>query len=236
MTRPRRFGSAILLALLILGARAAHGSIVFMQSAQGASTGDANTVSATFTSQPGAGNLLVAVAGNLAASSPTTPAGWSVAIDESANAPGQVIFYRIAGLTEPSTVTVNGYGTATRLGLHVYEYRGIAYGAPLDQTASSTGSGTALSTGTTGTTGQPVELVLAAFVIDAAGSLGGWTNGFTERRDFANAGGAPQAGYAGADLVVSDVGGYGTDATATVAGNWRGQVVTFKARRVMFVE
>jgi hypothetical protein len=231
-----RVGRAILLAVLILGARAAHGAIVFMQSAQGASAGDANTISATFSSQPGAGNLLVAVAGNLAASTPTTPTGWSVAIDESANAPGQVIFYRIAALSEPSTVTVNGYGTPTRLGLHVYEYRGIAYSAPLDQTASSSGSGTALSTGTTAAIGQPVELVLAAFVIDAAGSLGGWTNGFTERRDFVNGGAAPQAGYAGAEVVVSDAIGYGTDATATVAGNWRGQVVTFKARRVMFVE
>jgi hypothetical protein len=26
------------------------------------------------------------------------------------------------------------------------------------------------------------------------------------------------------------------DATAGVAGSWRGQIVTFKARRVMFVE
>jgi hypothetical protein len=232
----RRSGSTLLLALLLLGAHAAHASIVLMQSAQGASAGDASTVSATFASQPGAGNLLVAVAGNLAASSPATPTGWSVAIDESANAPGQVIFYRIAGLAEPSTVTVNGYGTPTRLGLHVYEYRGIAYGTPLDQTASNAGTGTALSTGTTGTTGQPVELVLTAFVIDAAGSLDGWTNGLTERRDFVNGGAPPQAGYAGADIVVSDLGGYGTDATAAVAGNWRGQVVTFRARRVMFVE
>jgi hypothetical protein len=226
----------VLLAVLVFGARAAHASIVLIQSAQGASAGDANTVSATFASQPGAGNLLVAVAGNLVASTPSTPTGWSVAIDESANAPGQVIFYRIAAGAEPSTVTVNGYGTSTRLGLHVYEYRGIAYSTPLDQTASSSGNGTAMSTGTTAMTGQPVELVLAAFVIDVAGSLDGWTNGFTERREFVNGGAAPQAGYAGADLVVSDLGGYSTDATATIAGNWRGQVVTFKARRVMFVE
>lgn len=232
--RPWRAG--VVLALLVVVAPAAHGAIVLVQSAQAASTGDVNTVSAIFASQPTAGNLLVAVAGNLAASTPTTPTGWSVAIDESGNAPGQAIFYRIAALSEPTTVTVNGYGTPTRLGLHVYEYRGIASTAPLDQTASSSGNGTALSTGTTAAIGQPVELVLAAFVIDAAGSLGGWTNGFTERRDFVNGGAAPQAGYAGAEVVVSDVAGHGTDATATVAGNWRGQVVTFKARRVMFVE
>jgi hypothetical protein len=228
--------AGILLALLVLAARPAHGSIVLIQSAQAASAGDVGTISATFASQPGAGNLLVAVAGNLAASTPATPTGWLVAIDESANAPGQVIFYRIAAAAEPSTVTVNGYGTATRLGLHVYEYRGIAYASPLDQTASNSGSGTALSTGTTATTAQPVELVLAAFVIDAGSSLDSWTNGFTEHPDFVNGGAAPQAGYAGADFVASDPGGFGTDATAAVAGSWRGQVVTFKARRVMFVE
>jgi hypothetical protein len=232
----RRFRAGVLAALLVLGPGAAHGAIVLVQSAQGASAGDANTISATFASQPGAGNLLVAVAGNLVASTPSTPAGWSVAIDEAANAPGQVIFYRIAAAIEPTAVTVNGYSTATRLGLHVYEYRGIAYSAPLDQTASNTGNGTALATGTTAATSQAVELVLAAFVIDAAGSLDGWTNGFTERRDFANGGAAPQAAYAGADLVVSDVGGYSSDATAALAGSWRGQIVTFKARRVMFVE
>jgi hypothetical protein len=207
-----------------------------VQSAQGASSGDASSISATFPSAPGSGNLLIAIAGNLAASSPTTPAGWSVAIDETASSPGQVIFYRIAAAAEPATVTVNGYSTATRLGLQVYEYRGIAYSAPLDQTASSAGSGTALSTGTTATTVQPVELLVAAFVSDTAGSIDGWTNGFAERRDFVNGGAAPQGGYAGADLVVSDVAGYSSDATASVAGSWRGQIVTFKARRVMFVE
>lgn len=232
-----RAGRVLLAAvLLVLGDRAAHGAIALVQSAQAASSGDASSVSATFASQPGSGNLLIAIAGNLAASSPATPVGWSVAIDETGNAPGQVIFYRIAAAAEPATVTVSGYGTATRLGLHVYEYRGIAYSAPLDQTASNAGSGTALSTGTTATTGQPVELLVAAFVIDTAGSFDGWTNAFTERRDFVNGGGAPQAGYAGADLLVSDVAGYSADATASVAGNWRGQIVTFKARRVMFVE
>lgn len=231
-----RTGRVLLAAvLLVLGDRAAHGAFALVQSAQAASSGDASTIAATFPSAPGSGNLLIAIAGNLAASSPATPTGWSIAIDETGSAPGQVIFYRIAAAAEPSTVTVSGYGTATRLGLHVYEYRGIAYSAPLDQTASSAGSGTALSTGTTATTVQPVELLVAAFVIDSAGSIDGWTNGFTEHRDFVNAT-APQAGYAGADLEVSDVAGYSADATAGVAGSWRGQIVTFRARRVMFVE
>jgi hypothetical protein len=223
-------------ALLVLGGRAAYASIALVQSAHAASSGDASSIAATFASPPGSGNLLVAIAGNRAASSPATPAGWSVAIDETANAPGQVIFYRIAAAAEPATVTVSGYTTATRLGLQVYEYRGIAYSAPLDRTASSAGSGTALATGTTPTTGQPVELLVAAFVIDTAGTIDGWTNGFTEHWDFVNSGAAPQGGYAGADLVVSDVAGYAADATASVAGGWRGQIVTFKARRVMFVE
>jgi hypothetical protein len=232
-----RTGRVLLAAvLLVLGDRAAHGAIALVQSGQAASAGDASSISATFPSAPGSGNLLIAIAGNLAASSPATPVGWSVAIDETGNAPGQVIFYRIAAAAEPSTVTVGSYGTATRLGLHVYEYRGIAYSAPLDQTASSAGSGTALSTGTTATTIQPVELLVAAFVIDSAGTIDGWTNGFTERRDFVNASAAPQAGYAGADLEVLDVAGYSADATASVAGSWRGQIVTCRARRVRFVE
>jgi hypothetical protein len=222
-------------ALLAAAPRPAHATITLVQSAQAASTVDGSSISATFVSQPGAGNLLIAIAGNRAASSPSTPAGWSVAINEAANAPGQAIFYRIAAAFEPTTVTINGYSVATGLGLHIYEYRGIAYSAPLDQTASNAGSGTVLATGTTGTTGQPVELAVAAFVMDAPGAVGGWSNGFTERRDFANGGGST-AGYAGADLVTADVLGYSADATATVAGNWRGQIVTFKARRVMFVE
>lgn len=223
-------------ALLAVGSRAAHATITLVQSAQAASSGDVSSIAATFATQPVSGDLLIAIAGNLIASSPATPTGWSVAIDETANGPGQVIFYKIAAAAEASTVTVSGYSVATRLGLQIYEYRGIAYGAPLDQVASNSGSGTALSTGTTAVTGQPVELLVAAFVMDTGGSVSGWTGGFSERRDFTNGGGAPQAGYAGADLVVSDVAGYSTDATASVAGSWRGQIVAFKARRIMFVE
>ena len=102
--RPAR--ALLAVALLVLAGRAAHGAIALVQSAQGASSGDASSIAATFPSAPGSGDLLIAIAGNLAASSPATPTGWSVAIDETANAPGQVIFYRIAAAAEPDATAL----------------------------------------------------------------------------------------------------------------------------------
>lgn len=224
----------------------ARAAITFVQTATGVTNGG-TSVSATFGATPTQNNLLIAIAGNrdANASGPTTPGGWSVALSQPNNSPGQIIYYKIAGAAEPSTVTVSGYGTSTRLGLHIYEYNGINVSSPLDQTASASGTGTTVSSGTTAVTAQADELLIAGVVVNNTNNpvttISAWTNSFTQRNNFANGGGpTTRSVYGGAGRIVSATGAYSTSVTATNSEAWRGQIVTFKAstqrRRTFLVE
>jgi hypothetical protein len=235
----RPFGAALALVAGVISGMAptADAALAFVQTASAANGGNGSSIAATFAATPTAGNLLIAVAANRGSSTPSTPAGWSVAIDESASSPGQVIFYKIAGASEAATVTIGGYSTATRLGLQLYEYSGVDRRAPLDQTASSSGSSATPSTAATAVTTSANEVLVAGFVLDSSDTFASWTSSFTERNDFQN-GGAPSsaASYAGADRIVSAPGTYSTGATATGSAAWRGQIATFRGfRRVVLV-
>jgi hypothetical protein len=209
-------------------------AVTLVQTATGTAEASAS-VSAVFGATPTQGNLLIAIAGNDDVDTPSTPSGWSVAINEAANNPGQVIFYKVAGASESTTVTVSGYSSNPDLGLHLYEYRGIARTSPLDRTASDAGtSGDPLSSGTTPTTSTRRELLIAAFVIAKDTTFSGWTNSFAERVEFETAG---TLAFGGADRIVSATGAYSTIVTPGQTGPWRGQIVTFKAkRRVMIIQ
>ncbi|MBT8331843.1 MAG: hypothetical protein KJP06_05890, partial [Deltaproteobacteria bacterium] len=205
-------------------------AITFVQTKNGNSNG-ATSVSATFDTAPTENNLLVAIVGNRDSSTaPTTPSGWSVAISETGNTPGQVIFYKIAGVSEPSTVTVSNYGTSTNLGIHIYEYSGISTSSPLDQTNSANGNSATASTGSITTT-YADELLIAGLVSnDREASFSSWANSFFERNDFHISSGKPgdKSGFGGADRIVSSTGTYSTSATVSGSGAWRGQIVSFK--------
>lgn len=199
----------------------AQAAILFVQTANGV-TDLGTTVSATFASPPTQDNLLVAIVGTLASVTINEPSGWLTAINES-GAPGQAIFYKITGASEPSMVTVSVLA-ATGLGLHIYEYSGIDTTDPFDLTASASGIGDSVSSGTVTTT-QPDELLIAGLVINLNTSFSAWTNSFVERNDFSGL--ASVVSYGGADLIVSSVGTYSTTATTGGVGVWRGQIATF---------
>jgi hypothetical protein len=185
------------------------------------------SVSATFDTTPVAGELLVAIVGASTTSTIYTPTDWSTAINQS-GAPGQAIFYKIAGSGESTTVTVTVSDSASVLGLQIYEYRGIDTSSPLDQTGSATGTSTSPSSGSVTTT-QANELLIAGMIIRAATSFSGWTNSFTEQFDFQyQVGQTYVRTYAGADRVVTATDTYSTTATTTVSEAWRGQIATFR--------
>ncbi len=198
-----------------------------VQKASGVSQNqNATSVSASFSAAPTANHLLVAIVGTDISVTIITPVGWSTAINQS-GAPGQAIFYKVAGGSESNTVTVT-VSSGTQLGLQIYEYSGVATTSPLDQTASSTGSSNSPSSGSVTTTGAN-DLLIAGVVIQADTSFSNWTNSFNEESDFNNTGGNPKRSYAGADRIVTATGTYSTTATTTVSGAWRGQIVSFKA-------
>jgi hypothetical protein len=206
-----------------------------IQSATGVTNGG-TSVFATFAAPPSQNNLLVAIAGNRDAATVSAPSGWSVAISQTNNAPGQAIFYKFAGAAESTTVTVSGYGTSTRLGLHIHEYCGIDTNSPLDDWWFDSGTGTTVSSG--GLVAQANTLIVAGLVTNAETTFSAWANGFSELSDFVN-GGNPanlRSSYAGADLHATGAGIYVTNATTGVSAAWRGQIVAFNKRPALTFE
>jgi len=201
-----------------------------VQSAGGVNN-NGTSVSASFLTAPTANNLLVAIAGNRDAATVSAPAGWSTVVNESNNTPGQAIFYKLAGPSEPTTVIVSGYSIATRLGLQVHEYCDIDSASTVDKYSSASGTGTAISSGSISTSSAET-LIVAGLITNTETTIGPWTNGFTELVEFYNGGNPPnqRSTYTGADLHASSTGTYTTTATAGASADWRGQIVAFNKR------
>ncbi len=202
---------------------------------KGIGTATGNSVSASYPTPPMANNLLVAIASNRDSRPVNTPTGWSVAISETSASPGQAIFYKFAGPSEPTNVTVTYGGPNTRLGLRVYEYCDID-SAVAPVTGSATGSGTAVASGNV-TTSLDDSLIVAGLVTNAETSFSLWTNGFSELHDQPNAGSSSnRSTYSAADLHVGSAGTYSTTATTGVSGAWRGQIIAFAKRQPLTLE
>ena len=160
MSRVRAILPAILL-LTWLHVPSVEAAITFLDNSSGITANGTSVTAHFWGGSPAAGDLLIAQVANLASQGPpTTPAGWSVAISETNNSPGQVIYYKIADGTEGPDITVSGYGTSTFLSLLTFRYSGVATYNPLDQTSSKSGTGTAISTNSITTT-RANELLIA---------------------------------------------------------------------------
>ncbi len=196
-------------------------TIALIQTATGG--GSAASFSATFAATPTVGNMLIAVAGTRINGTMTAPAGWATAINEAANpAPQAAIFYKLAGPSEPTTVTVTTDATGNGNGIHLFEYRCLT---TLDQVSSDHASSKAVASGSVTTT-RPSSLIIAGLVARQGSDLTGWTNGFMEQTDFTQGAGGAVTVFAAADRIASP-GTYSTTATSAQAGLWRGQIVAF---------
>lgn len=205
--------------------RVYYGPIALVQTASGGGT--TGTFSATFGSTPTPGNLLVAIAGTRLSGTLTAPAGWSTAINQGAGAaPGEAIFYKVAGASEPLNVTMTTTAGGNGNGLQLYEYAGVSV---LDAVSSATGSGTGVSSGSV-TTASANELVIAGLVTQQGANFAdaSWTAAFAEVNDLTEGGGGGQTVFGGAQLIVSAASTYSSTATSSASGAWRGQIVSFK--------
>src|SRR5262249_41212146 len=148
----------------------------------------------SFSSTPTSGNLLIAVASTRTATGLTmASAGWSEAINQGAtgSTPGQAIFYKVAGASEPVLVTVNLTGGSNSANaLQLYEYSGLTVNQALvlDTTGSDvcTLGGTCPLTVNSGslTTTANNDLILAAVIDNQGSSLTGWSNSFVQVSNF----------------------------------------------------
>ena len=195
----------------------------------GDGTNGFTSVTATFTTAPTAGNLLIAVFGESGSNTINTPSGWQVAVVDQNTSPGGAIFYKIASGSE-TTVTVSttvNYGDSNSygMGLQLYEYSGMAATSPLDDTASNSGTGTSLTSGSVTTT-QAGDLLISGAAIKT-GATFTWGSSFTEEFDFQNPG-TNKRSFSGADRVAASAGSYSASATASASAAWRMQLAAFK--------
>lgn len=145
-----------------------------------------STHSVVFDASPIQGNLLI-----LSIHSDwyiTTPSGWTK-LQGGSNFHVSGLYYKVAGVSESSTVSVNFVSTdggstpqATSAVMQVMEYSGMAV-SPADQTAiNNTSDPSPLASGTITTT-QADELVVAVacWTNDTDTSTSSWSNSFIEQ-------------------------------------------------------
>lgn len=195
-----------------------------------ASTANTTSHSLVFTSTPVQNNLLVITVVTDAAC--TTPSGFSVA-STIANATGNYIFYKVAGASESTTVTL-AINASTSLSACGFEFSGMATSTPFDVgTTLNVGSGvTSIGTGTTATTAQANELLVACTSFPftgAAAAVTAWSNSFTAQAALASSGSTPNVKNMTATRVVTSTGTFSTATTIdSSVNNANGMIATFK--------
>ena len=206
--------------------------------AQQASNGDESgatytSFSATFGSSTAAGNAIIfgVAYGN---TNPTITATDSlgnayiqaIKTYDSGRNEGCAIFYatHITGGSS-NTVTVNFGSSVGYLALGIHEYAGLATSSPLDVTSGNTGLGSALTSGSTTTTGNG-DLIFSCAVEDSYGGGDTYTpgSGFAKRVDLGTS-----TGYADEDRIQPNAGAL--EATWTLSPdflNWIVDMAAFK--------
>lgn len=194
---------------------------------------DGNTPGHVYTypgGAPASGDLLT-----LSVSSDTTvstPSGWTLGPSD-VHSIGAYLFYRIAGASEPSSVTIITSGNfPTAIGY--LRYSGQAASSPADVQASAfaTSSNTVTPTATTAALNTTGELVVAAACLGnmqgGTPAVSSWTAGYTNRLSQQTAGTGTidqhlfvadnyTAGTAAASVALTFTGGSGSQTMLVIA-------------------
>ncbi|HXJ71972.1 MAG TPA: YDG domain-containing protein, partial [Candidatus Dormibacteraeota bacterium] len=205
-------------------------------------TGDsgANQVTSFNVTVPAAanGNTLIAVISTRGASADRvsslnqTGATWSRA-SQAANANGTTteIWYAPNVSGAGTTVTIN-LAASLRAAAVMMEYSGVLTAAPVDQTASGTGSSTSPVTGTTPTTTRASELWIGGIgFISSTPTLGTILNSFASIGPSASTNGtaANNAKVYALEKIVTETGIAASGGTLSASAQWAGAMATFKA-------
>ncbi len=125
---------------------------------------------------------------------------------------------------QPADVISLNVGVSLIYNLDLEEYSGIVSPAWNDVTATGSGAGTALTSGTTGTTAQNSELAIAAWAINSAEAS------FTPGGAYSAFGIVSQTGLGllGQYVILSSTGTQSATGTAGTTGTWAGAQATYK--------
>jgi len=199
-----------------------------------ASSSSSTTHNVVFDAAPINGNLLIlTVVSNTTA---TTPSGWTLAAS-AIDRTGTYVYYKTAGASESATVAITISASDSCL-LTAFEYSGMAASSQLDKTATAVdeGVGDVINTGTTATTAQASELLIAVVGLSAPGqptsNVTGWNNSFVTESTLHSSGSADVASGT-ASKIVSATGAYSAQAAFINPGaelNQSGIIATFKGQ------
>lgn len=214
--------------LLVSPCYAATVALVKEASVEESGSADA-TATATFAAAGVAAinNLLITTIGmDKDSGAINTPSGWTLINDNNAASVSCAIAYKIANGTETGvtwTWTTNRSAT-----LWVGEFSGLKRGTALDVAAenSTESAVTTLSSGTTATTTQTVELAIAFMACDSVGACNdsrSWSNSFSEEFFGGNVA-ASAPGLSVARLTTSTLGT--KESTFTASGDVGDQMCT----------
>jgi hypothetical protein len=215
-------------------AAASSFGITQVQKATAGSAGATSSVTATYGAAPTQANLLVLVHHYRDMGTVTLPTGWTQAVALVDSGSTITIAYKIAGATEGAGVTVS-VSVSDHQTLTIFEYSGIDTASPLDQTASNgcRSNGTSCSSGTTATTVQADELVIAAIGLNgpSGGWTNTWTNGFTQQSTVESSANPAdnRSASSTADRIVSAAGTFETIEGWITKHKAQGAIATFKA-------
>lgn len=199
------------------------------QDATGTGSGSAT---ATYANNATPGNLLIAVVGDDAGAGIPALTGFTVAVNPGISGTQITIFYKVANGSEK--IITCSYASAGALSLSIFEYTGTARSFALDKTGSATsgvGTGLTATGGTTATTTEANELLIAAANWDTANVevFASATNSFNQRLST-----SPMMVV---DRIVAATGAYVTDITITgTAAGWTSAIATFKAQSFSFYQ
>lgn len=182
----------------------------------------------TLNNTPVSGNLLILCV-NADWDIPTAPSGWTLIQKQASNCIG-AIYFKVAGASEPKNITVT-QSSSSSMAIYVMEFSGMS-ASPLDTSSFATNQVSPVNSGTTPTTIQANELLIATanFSPDTNTLVTSWSNSFSEKVQI-----VPSAGtalrLAVSFRIVSATGAYSTAATAVNANTTNahnGLIATFK--------
>lgn len=204
---------------------------ILQQSTPATSIG-AGTVDVVWPDSTTSGNLLILLVGAIqdgaGSSAITTPAGWTQAEKNEGGTIGVAIYYKANAASESGTVTVTATGGAGgSITAQLLEVTGIKATSPEDVSTSNSGTSVTPSSGTTGTTSQAIEFVVAILGDPRLESQTSPTNNFIQLSE--NSADSTTDGTFGFYYKTTNATGtQSCSATTATSDSWLGCISAFK--------
>lgn len=192
------------------------------QDATGSGT---SAATATYAATPTQGNLLIAILGDDNGSTTLANSGWSSAATVGTSNTNLTILYKIAGASEPTTITSTTDVGASRTELAIYEYTGFVGTISLDRTSINSNvvtSGLTLYMPPTSSTSSANELCIAGANWNNSNTISSWSNGYNTRNS------VNSHLFTADSIIASSQNTFTTVVTTGTAGQTSGAIATFK--------